>query len=150
MPGSTSRSSVPCDPYLSSVTQHHEYYDNLKFTGRSRPSIPAGAVTEAILSQHYGLIPITFDPGGRLGPLASSFLWDRGRRPHFALPLRKDNRSTRGLSLSSAINAAHLALQLFLTALFALLILNGVTPIPMVGTPVITRLSLLLNGPFRS
>jgi hypothetical protein len=118
MPTPASQDSLLRDPYLTHVTEHHEFYENLKFTGRRRSDIPTGAATDAILRQHYSLIPITLDPCGQLGPLTSHFLWDRGRCPSTALPLRSNSRSTRGLSTPPATQAANLALGLTSLSLF--------------------------------
>ena len=74
MPSSSSR-SVSSDPKLSIVVRAHEKAENDKFVGRSHNNQLPGQITQAILDKHYTLIPVTFDPGGLLGPLSTSFLW---------------------------------------------------------------------------
>lgn len=117
IPMLTSPTPVTCDPSLHHVTNHHEYYENLKFTGRRRSSSPTGAVTAAILRHRYGLIPVTFDPGGQLGPTISALLWGSTQRPSTGLFSNLASRSTTGLSSPAATQALDLTKKLSHVAL---------------------------------
>ena len=86
-----------------SVVEHHEAYENRKFTGRSRTNaagiyIRDDDIIAAINHQNYTLLPFTFDPGGFLGPLATAFTFGSKHPATFTLP--RSQRSTSHLKHS--------------------------------------------------
>ena len=87
-----------------SVVEHHEAYENRKFTGRSRTNaagvyIRDDDIISSINHQNYTLLPFTFDPGGFLGPLATAFTFGSKHPPTFSLP--RHERSTSHLKHTS-------------------------------------------------
>jgi hypothetical protein len=141
------------DPYPLSVVQHHESGENKKFVGRSRPNIPAGQVTTAILDNGYCLIPCTFDPpGGQLGPFFNSIFWPHGSQPTATLPLLSTTSSLRSLSNDPARRAATLAYDLCPDlGILTKAVVLGARPEAPPGTPAITlppSLATSLNKPW--
>ena len=87
-----------------SVAEHHEAYENRKFTGRSRTNaagiyIRDDDIISTINCQNYTLLPFTFDPGGFLGPLATAFTFGSKHPATFSLP--RHERSTSHLKHTS-------------------------------------------------
>jgi hypothetical protein len=120
MPSSTP-SAASDDPFLSSVVKHHEVYENGKFACRSgRPrEYPLPDVPGALLAKPFALIPITFDPGGQFGPLASRLFWESKHIPPAALPATRDVslRHRTGLSAPSPNALADIAVSSSLVGL---------------------------------
>ena len=87
-----------------SVVEHHEAYENRKFTGRSRTNaagiyIRDDDIISTINHQNYTLLPFTFDPGGFFGPLATAFTFGSKHPTTFILP--RPHRSTSHLKHTS-------------------------------------------------
>jgi hypothetical protein len=99
------------DSYLLPVIRHHEYFENRKFVGRHRLKSTRDTVLQELLSQNYGLLPITMDPGGQLGPLSSKFLWKSSHAP--TTVINSPERSLRGLSFEAATNLANRSASAF-------------------------------------
>jgi hypothetical protein len=49
--------------------------------GRYTSTHTRDLTTQEIINQIYVLLPFTFDPGGQIGPLATTFLWPNSNRP---------------------------------------------------------------------
>jgi len=97
------------DSNISPVVRLHESMENSKLKGKSsRQGHDAQDYISHLLANKMALIPITVDPGGLLGPLASAFLWDKTHRPPTALP-PSINRHKTGLSTPASKQAEELA-----------------------------------------
>jgi hypothetical protein len=57
-----------------SLASHHEVYENRKFCRREQKEEAISIMTSMQLNRQQ-LIPITVDPGGNFGPLATKLLW---------------------------------------------------------------------------
>jgi len=108
MPSLQPRASS-CDSYSILVTRHHEVFENAKFHGASRPNRPSHFLPSQLLAHNYTLLPITFDPGGQLGPLATAFLSANQNNALSALPYRSDDHCDTGLT---SVPSKHLHRQL--------------------------------------
>jgi hypothetical protein len=51
----------------------------MKFQGRY--TTERTTLHQDFLSQQYALLPVTFDPGGQIGPLFRQFLWSTASAP---------------------------------------------------------------------
>lgn len=69
------------DSNPSSVFQHHQRQENRKFNGPSKHGTVIGDLPKALLRHRFSYLPLTFDPGGILGPASSGFLWSAQSRP---------------------------------------------------------------------
>jgi hypothetical protein len=79
------------DPNPLTVTLHHERHENSKFR-RPNDKQPQ-QILQNILDRQFLLLPFTVDPGGCLGPMATSFFWRK--HPRYPSLLRPSSYATR-------------------------------------------------------
>jgi hypothetical protein len=76
------------DSLTTPVVHLHIKHENNKFTGkhgRYNSTQLRSSIQQEILDICYVLLPFTFDPGGQIGPLATSFLWSSFKSPSTCL-----------------------------------------------------------------
>jgi hypothetical protein len=67
------------DPSLSTIICHYVHAEHAKFLGRYLAE--QQILHQDFLTQQYALLPVTFDPGGQIGPLFWKFLWSNTSAP---------------------------------------------------------------------
>ena len=68
----------------TTIVKHHQQCERTKLLRQERVQ-HANQIRTALLNHKQCVIPITFDPGGQLGPLTTHLLWHRSHRPNTAL-----------------------------------------------------------------
>jgi hypothetical protein len=96
------------DPSLASIICHHVHAEHAKFQGRC--TLECQVIHQEFLARQYALLPITFHPGGQIGPLFWQFLWSDTSAPSTFLqsPPERTNSPFAMFSISSTHNIGFL------------------------------------------